>query len=275
LGTFDEQILAELKRITHRLGPIRGTPYIEKETLSKAAAVATFDTTLEVAGNEFSQFIIRTDGDLRDISYRVKNLKGGFTDEIELEHLDVVPGPVDLIQFKNDTAESGKSIFVNKIRLPERFPFLSGFARGRLNVEQYGFNETTWDEWRNNTEITIFASALRSEGTVNSSDITNHNAKGGVFILDYTAEAGTNPVLDLKLQWKDESVSDTYFDVPGAAFSQAGSVSTDSLVVYPGVAETANESVSDVLSRTFRVVSTVGGADFPTVTFSLGCQLIV
>ncbi len=119
-------------------------------------------------------------------------------------------------------------------------------------------------------DLKIFASQVFAEGVTNSGDITNSNGFLGVRLyLDYTAESGTNPVLDLKIQTKDP-LSGKYFDMAGAAFSQASAVSTDELTVYPGIAETNNETVSDVLPLTWRVVATVGGTDTPTVTASVG-----
>jgi len=118
MGSIDKQILTQLEIISHQLEPKpERVPFIDNETLSKASAVTSFGTTLEVAGQEFDQFIIQTDGNIDDISYKVKNLQGGFTEEIELSKFPYIPGPVDVIQFKNDSAESGKSIFVRKIRL--------------------------------------------------------------------------------------------------------------------------------------------------------------
>ena len=111
----ESAILAELRSIKDILKP--KSPYFDNETLSKASAVTAFGTTLEIAGQEFDQFVIQSDGNEDDISYRVKNLQGGFTQEIEVSKFPYIPGPVDLIQFKNDVAESGKSIFVRKIRL--------------------------------------------------------------------------------------------------------------------------------------------------------------
>jgi len=107
-------ILAVLRSIDANLK--FNSPYIENETLRKASAITSFGDTLEIAGQEFDQFVIQTDGNEDDISYRVKNLQGGFTEEIELRKFPYLLGPVDVIQFKNDTAEAGKSIFVRKIR---------------------------------------------------------------------------------------------------------------------------------------------------------------
>ncbi len=121
-----------------------------------------------------------------------------------------------------------------------------------------------------NRPLEIFASQVFAEGATNSVDFTNSDGYlGARFYLDYTAESGTAPTLDLKIQTKDP-ITGKYFDMAGAAFAQASAVSTDELAIYPGIAETANETVSDVLPLTWRVVATVGGSATPTVTASVG-----
>lgn len=116
------QVLSELRQIKERLDPEPKAAFIDRDVLSKAAAVATFskrvDGGLEIDGKDFSQYIIQSDGSIGDVSYRVKNLKGEWTTEFEASRLPYVPGPVELIQFKNDVAEAGKSIFVTKMKVP-------------------------------------------------------------------------------------------------------------------------------------------------------------
>lgn len=122
---------------------------------------------------------------------------------------------------------------------------------------------TTWS----GSDVTVFASAART-ATVNSADITTKGARGARLHLEVTAVSGTSATLDVKLQAK---VGGVYIDIAGAAFSQklqAGGAVTDELVVFPGVAETANESVSDVLPLVWRAVATITGTT-PSWTFAL------
>ncbi|MGH7773727.1 MAG: hypothetical protein ACREQA_15995 [Candidatus Binatia bacterium] len=97
------------------------------------------------------------------------------------------------------------------------------------------------------------------------------SARGAWFGLNITATGGT-PTLDIKLQHKDE-LTGIYTDIPGATFAQKAATGTDSLVVYPGVAETANRLESNVLSRIIRAVATIGGTT-PSFTFSLTAQFL-
>ena len=64
-----------------------------------------------------------------------------------------------------------------------------------------------------------------------------------------------------------------YFDIPSAAFAQKTGTGSDDLTVYPGIAETSNETVSDVIPRDWRVVATLGGSS-PNFTFSVGAHYL-
>ena len=124
---------------------------------------------------------------------------------------------------------------------------------------------------RLNKSVNVFASSART-ATENSSDQTNDCARGVRLFLDITAASGSSPTLDVKVQTKDP-VSDSYVDLTGAAFAQQNSTATLDLVIYPGVGETSNRAVSDVLSSVWRVVATFGGSR-PSFTFSVGAEYI-
>jgi hypothetical protein len=125
---------------------------------------------------------------------------------------------------------------------------------------------------KENFEFAAFAPAART-ATLNGGDLENRTGRGVKLWLNITAVSGTTPTLDIKLQWKD-SLSGLYFDIPGASFPQKSATGTDDLTVYPGVAEAANEAVSDVIPRNWRAVATIGGTS-PSFTFSLGGSYIV
>lgn len=107
--------------------------------------------------------------------------------------------------------------------------------------------------------------------TFNGEDFTNKGHRGINLFLDITAKSGTSPTLDIKLQAKDPT-SGNYFDVPGAAFAQKTTTGQAMLTIYPGIGETANVSVSDVLAAIYRFVATIGGTT-PSFTFSLSANL--
>lgn len=121
-------------------------------------------------------------------------------------------------------------------------------------------------------KLTIAASAART-ATGNSGALHNDiHAKGIHLVLDITAASGTTPTLDVKVQRYDH-VSNQYVDLVGGAFAQKTTTGVDDLVIYPGIAETANRSVSDVLNEDLRVVWTIAGTT-PSFTFSVGGVLI-
>lgn len=122
-------------------------------------------------------------------------------------------------------------------------------------------------------QITAFPSAERS-ATANSGDLNNFGYRGVTLTLKATGKAGTNPTLDVKVQGKD-AITGEYYDLHGAAFAQVTADQTAPvyLTVYPGVAETANQTVSDVLPKTWRVVATYGGTN-PKYTFGVSATLL-
>ena len=117
--------------------------------------------------------------------------------------------------------------------------------------------------------VTVFASAARTATTTNSADQDNDPQQKGIrLFLDITAVSGTSPTLDVKLQIKDP-LSAKYEDMAGAAFAQKTGTGQDIITIYPGIAETADESISDILGSTWRIVATIGGTATPTFTYSL------
>jgi hypothetical protein len=115
----------------------------------------------------------------------------------------------------------------------------------------------------------IFPSASRDVATHNSAAITATGYTGCRVFIDITVHNGGT--VTPKVQTLDQ-VSGQWVDIPGAAFAAlSGSNQTKQLTIRPGVAETVNESVSDVLGNTIRVVAPVSVA---AVTFSMGVDLI-
>jgi|TARA_R110000824_G_scaffold178624_4_gene358458 hypothetical protein len=127
----------------------------------------------------------------------------------------------------------------------------------------------------------MFASSLRAAGAHTSNIVASYTTKGGIFYLDITAEGGT-ATLDVKLQGLDQ-ISGDWFDLAdnvvgtGAyAFAQASAVTTGPtvLAVYPGLTASGNAVCTGILPAVFRAHATVAGSSTPTMTFSLGVDLI-
>jgi hypothetical protein len=78
------------------------------------------------------------------------------------------------------------------------------------------------------SQITLEGGAAAKTATFNTPDLVNYDGRGIELTLDITAASGTTPTLDVKIQGKDE-VSDTYTDIPGAAFTQKTAAGDDKL----------------------------------------------
>lgn len=124
------------------------------------------------------------------------------------------------------------------------------------------FNGSAWDRQRNNEAITVLASAART-ATTNSSDLVNYNGRGVLVVIDVTAVTGSASVT-VALQTK-ETIGNKYVTVlTSAAITGTGQTR---LRCYPGITPVANEAVSDLIGRTWRVVVTHGTAD--SITYSV------
>lgn len=115
-------------------------------------------------------------------------------------------------------------------------------------------------------KFTILASAARTASTTVIS-VTEEGTKGVHLNLNITATS-TSPTLDVKLQRLDW-LSGNWIDLPGGNFAQQSTITSVDLIVYPGIAETANVSVSDVTTEEIRTVATLGGTSTPSVTYSV------
>lgn len=109
-------------------------------------------------------------------------------------------------------------------------------------------------------QISLIPTSTTTGATGASPDINNFGYRGAQFALYAVGKTGSSPTLDVKIQGKDP-ISEKYYDIHGAAFAQVTDNMTTPvyLSVYPGVAETTNQSVSDIIPKTFRAYRTVGG----------------
>ena len=123
-----------------------------------------------------------------------------------------------------------------------------------------------------NRTVTIVSSAALGTTTA-STPVASHGARGIIIYMEVTAVSGTSPTLDSKVQGYD-ALGDVWHDITGAVFAQKTGAGSDYLTIYPGIGETANEAVSDVIPALIRVHSTIGGSSTPTVTFRLGGVII-
>jgi hypothetical protein len=140
----------------------------------------------------------------------------------------------------------------------------NGFA---VQAIMRGFNESSLDRWRNNTEGTLLASAART-ATASSPDQPNHNATSVIVYFNVTVASGTGGVQPI-IQYKDP-VSGNYVNaLVGPSRTTPGMVM---LRIAPGlVAGTNAENLP--IPRTWRLQVT--HADGSSYTYSVGYVLIV
>lgn len=120
----------------------------------------------------------------------------------------------------------------------------------------------------NQSKIVLAAGTVISASR--NEDVDIPFGRGVRVTLVTTAEAGTS-TLDMKVQTFD-AASGTYTDLAGASTAQMTATGTAVLTIYPGIAETANVSVSDAIARRIRIVLTLGGTSF---TGSLGVDILI
>jgi hypothetical protein len=147
------------------------------------------------------------------------------------------------------------------------FPNPAGTG-GPLGVATMIFNGSSWDRTRGNMDVTVLSSAART-ATLQSSDITNYNAKGLHLVIDVTAIAAT-PSVVFTIQGKDALSGKYYTILASAAITGTG---TTVLKVYPGLTGVANSKADDLLPRVWRVDATHADAD--SITYSVGASVIL
>lgn len=105
----------------------------------------------------------------------------------------------------------------------------------------------------------------------NGPDQTNALARGIKLFVNVTAVAGTSPTLTVTLQGRDQ-VSGAYYPILVSPAISATGMTV--LSVYPGLAAAANSVANDVLPRTWRVITTIGGVS-PAFTATIGASLSI
>lgn len=133
---------------------------------------------------------------------------------------------------------------------------------------ELGFNGSSWDRWRNNTEGTLMASAARTAST-NSSVQTNYNARGIMVEIAITT-AGTGSLTMILVGTIN---SNTHILAGSTAITGVGKYLIE---LYPGIGAAANEvniRQSGTLPRMWDV--RVNHSDASSWTYSVGHSLIL
>ena len=135
-----------------------------------------------------------------------------------------------------------------------------------LYAHQLAWNNTGWDRFRCNMDLTALASAART-ATAETAAITNFNHRGLHAVLDPSTIGGA--VLTMRIQAQDVLSGEYYTVATGPSVSANGA---SVLKLYPGISAGA-ASINDVLPRTFRITVIPTGS--VTATYAVGYSLIL
>lgn len=128
------------------------------------------------------------------------------------------------------------------------------------------FNGTSWDRARGMSlgSVTTGDTGAKT-ATGNGATITNVGNKGVDIVIVLGAVSGTTPTCVFKVQNSVDGGTN-WVDVPGAATASLTASGTYGISIYPGIAVTAGSTTSgtkatasQILSRTWRMVWTIGG----------------
>lgn len=175
------------------------------------------------------------------------------------------PGIVSRLQALNDSGNFDR-LRSGSSNTDSQAVFVTGILN--TNAHNLKFNGTTFDRERNNTDITVLTSAARTL-SIDSADLTNHNARGMHLVIDVTAITGA-PSIVITIQGKDILSGKYYTILVSAAINAVG---TTILRVYPALTAAANLISNDILTRTWRV--SVVNANADSITYSVGASLIL
>lgn len=120
----------------------------------------------------------------------------------------------------------------------------------------------------------IITNTARGAATVNSAAQNNLYYRGAVCTYNQTAHGGTSSVT-FSIQMYDRASNSYQSLVTSGAITADATPTT--IAVYPGIAAsgpTGYVGFNGHLTRQWRVTETVGGTGTPTVTGTVGCELI-
>jgi hypothetical protein len=118
-------------------------------------------------------------------------------------------------------------------------------------------------------DVTIANVVSSGAITTSRATIAPNDISGLYTALDVSSITGATTVsLVVKLQRLDH-LSGNWIDISDASYAAKTATGTDDLILYPGVAETSNRSVSDHPSGRVRMVGTLTNASAGTVNYSL------
>jgi len=123
---------------------------------------------------------------------------------------------------------------------------------------------------KSNVNALLTLTAANAAAAPTSQDIDVSNYGGIILYIDITGITGTTPTLTVTIQGKDDVSGKYHTILASAALNATG---TTVLRVYPGLTAAANLTANDVLAKTIRVTTAIGGTT-PAVTATISSVLI-
>jgi len=296
LGQETRAIIKELKSISNVLvGSVPdniefGQLLHTQETLDKSSTFE--DTSVNVDGYNLVAITTTNNTDIRDVSYKLRNLSGSVGASEEASLLNKVVGFNKELLVTNDTAQSG-SILVDRWLLPPAYlsafdynlssiyfsdnpsdgQATTGNALSTLAHELlYDSYNTNYNRERSHSTIVGLASAERTATTTSGAlDVYNHE---NLYIyLHVSASTGGNMTVDILLS--DEVSGDDISIFTKGTFtgSKLFLISPSTLTVSATTINGALEAIGNVvLPRKIKVKVTLAGGGG---THTYGVNLVV
>lgn len=149
-----------------------------------------------------------------------------------------------------------------------------GSSRLPVISQNMGYNGTSWERRRSNTLAITLDGFIARTVSANGTSGTNYNGNGAAFSINVTAVSGTLPVLVVRVQFSPNNTDWYDLDTTNAQTANITGISTNTLVVYPGIPSVVNRSCNGVLPRFVRMAWTISGTT-PSFTFSTSAGYIV
>ena len=123
---------------------------------------------------------------------------------------------------------------------------------------------------KSNAQALLTLTAANAAAAPTSQDIDVSNYGGILLYINITAISGTSPTLTVTIQGKDD-VSGQYHTILASAALTATGMTV--LRVYPRLTAAANLTANDVLAKTIRITTAIGGTT-PAVTATISPVLV-
>ena len=138
----------------------------------------------------------------------------------------------------------------------------------QLAYNDKGSSSTSWDRWRNNTNISVLPSAARTTSQLVS--LENFNHRGVAVIIDITLIPGAAPSLTVNINGQAPQSGKKYALLSSIALTVVG---VTVLTVYPGLIAVANQDANNILPRFWEVEVLAGNAN--SVTYQVEANLVL